>query len=258
MGDKHKTPPWMGSNPQAKQVPVTFRQRGGKPVEARVAWESSQIDGRSGLREAERSVASARPAAAPVGAFPEREKTDGNDARESTGGILGSGIVSGEIRVGNHTHSRLRAQDVFASASWTGRRSLQDQVQVIMAFGPMASDSVQQLASAIEQRRLNDPATATSLEALRELHSALGELISAAVEAQPLEALWRRVELTKEKLTGAVWDGAQVMLVAPALAMGTATILSFLSGFPVSEGMVTALCATGMTKEALVTLAKRR
>jgi hypothetical protein len=126
------------------------------------------------------------------------------------------------------------------------------------AFGPIALDSVHQLASAIEEKRLNDPATADALSALKELHQALGELITRAEQAKPTKAVWKRVERAKEELTNALWDGAQVMLVAPALAVGTATILSFLSGFPVSEGMVTALCATGMGTDAILTLAKRK
>jgi hypothetical protein len=182
-------------------------------------------------------------------------------AETATGTLAGhdepdSLVAMGEVR--NRPLPRFRARDVIASSCWTGRRSLRDQVLIVEAFGPLALNSVHQLAAAIEERRLNDPATSEALDALKELHQALGDLIARAEQAKPMKAAWKRVERSKERLTNALWDGAQVMVVAPILAVGTATILSFLSGFPVSEGMVTALCATGMGKDAILTLAKRK
>jgi hypothetical protein len=174
----------------------------------------------------------------------------------TAGGIVGlTGNATGEVR---DPLPRFRARDVIASSSWTGRRSLREQVTVVEALAPFARDGVDQLVTAIEQKRLNDPAVHDALAALKELHDVLGELIALAESNRPMKRVWRRFEQAKEKLTSALWDGAQVILVAPTLAMGTATFLSMLSGFPISEGMVTALCAASMTKDALLTVAKRR
>jgi hypothetical protein len=153
---------------------------------------------------------------------------------------------------------RFRAREIIASPSWTGRRSLREQIAVVQNLAPFAQDSVEQLVSAIEHKRLNDPAAQDALAALKELHAVIGELIALSEAKRPMKRVWGRYEKVKEKLTNALWDGAQVILVAPGLAMGTATFLSMLSGFPISEGMVTALCAASMTKDALLTVAKRR
>jgi hypothetical protein len=153
---------------------------------------------------------------------------------------------------------RFRAREIISSASWIGRRSLREQIAVVQNVAPFAHESVEELVSAIEQKRLNDPAAQDALAALKELHAVIGELIALSEAKRPMKRVWGRYEKAKEKLTNALWDGAQVILVAPGLAMGTATFLSMLSGFPISEGMITALCAASMTKDALLTVAKRR
>jgi hypothetical protein len=153
---------------------------------------------------------------------------------------------------------RFRARETIASASWTGRRSLREQIAIVQNLAPFAQDSVEQLVCALEQKRLNDPAAQDALAALKELHNVLGELIALSESKRSMKLVWGRYEKAKEKFTDALWDGAQVILVSPAIAMGTATFLSMLSGFPISEGMVTALCVAGMSKDAILTIAKRQ
>jgi hypothetical protein len=116
---------------------------------------------------------------------------------------------------------------------------------------------VRELIDAIEAKRLNDPDVQDTLAQLRELHRALGELIENAEAGKPLNEAFEAIEAHKDKLAETIKSGAQVMFVAPAVACGTAFILSLLSGFPMSDNMVTALCATMMGKDALITLAKR-
>ena len=143
------------------------------------------------------------------------------------------------------------------ASSWTGRLSVEEQVTVVRQVGPIAATFVQDLIEAIEAKRLNAPEVQDTLQQLRDLHRALGELIKLAEAGQPLGAVMEVIESHKAKIAESIKNGAQVMFVAPAVACGTAFVLSLLSGFPMSDNMVTALCATMMGKDALLTLAKR-
>jgi hypothetical protein len=186
---------------------------------------------------------------------PEGRSQAGRVIATAEGKVELTGSASAEAREALPRH---RARDIIASSSWTARRTLREQIIVVRNLAPLAQESVEQLVSAIENKRLNDPAAHDALAALKELHTVLGELIALADSKRSMKRVWTRFETAKEKLNNALWDGAQVILVAPALAMGTATFLSMLSGFPISEGMVTALCVASMSKDALLTVAKRR
>lgn len=147
--------------------------------------------------------------------------------------------------------------DPVSASSWTGRLSIEEQVTVVRQVGPIAAEFVQDLIDAIEAKRLNAPEVQDTLQQLRDLHQALGDLIKLAEAGEPLSAVMEVIESHKAKIADSIKNGAQVMFVAPAVACGTAFILSLLSGFPMSDNMVTALCATMMGKDALLSLAKR-
>lgn len=142
------------------------------------------------------------------------------------------------------------------SAGWTGRRPLKEQLTIVRGIAPLAQQSLAQLIQTLEEKRYNDPATGEALETLRELHSALGELISRAEAERPMRDVFVNIEKHKERLTVAIREGAQVMITAPALAVGASYMLSLLSGFPVSDAMLSTLCATMMGKDALLALAR--
>jgi hypothetical protein len=240
MGNSEKPPSWWDKNRhlQPRPIPRSYTERLGKPTSARIPWESAPIE------------ASAR--AASVGEVRGQPATLAKTAKAD---LSLDGAATGEVRTLLPRH---RASEVISSSSWTGRRSLREQVTVVQSLAPLALESIDQLVSAVEQKRLNDPAAQDALAALKELHAVLGELIGLAESKRSMKRAWKRFEAAKERLTDALWDGAQLIVVAPTLAMGTATFLSMLSGFPISEGMVTALCAASMTKDALLTVAKRR
>lgn len=147
--------------------------------------------------------------------------------------------------------------DGIAASSWTGRLSNEEQITIVKRVGPVASACVRDLIDAIEAKRLNDPEVQDTLEQLRDLHQALGELIKLAEAGKPLTQIMEVIEARKEKIADSIKGGAQVMLVAPAVAYGTSFVLSLLTGFPMSDNMVTGLCAAVMGKDALIALAKR-
>lgn len=144
-----------------------------------------------------------------------------------------------------------------SSSQWTGIRPLREQVAIVRGIAPLAQKSLEQLIEALEEKRYNDPATGEALDALRALHAALGELIARAEADLPMRDLFASIERHKERLGSAIREGAQVMVTAPALAVGASYMLSLLSGFPVSDAMLSTLCATMMGKDALLALAGR-
>lgn len=130
-----------------------------------------------------------------------------------------------------------RARDVMRSSTWTGRRSVEEQVTVIRSFAPDAMSAAEQLRAAIHERRRNDPDDAEAMRALKELHCAIGELIREA-ESGPVSAVaWEAYERHREKLAAVAGRGASLTAAAP-LAVGLAHFLSWLSGVPVGEAMI--------------------
>ena len=93
-----------------------------------------------------------------------------------------------------------QADQVYAASSWTGRRTLREQVAIVREVGPVALRELDALADAIEAKRFNDPFTADAVRCLRELHRQLGELLDAvdrgALTREAVEAIERnRVRL---------------------------------------------------------------
>lgn len=150
------------------------------------------------------------------------------------------------------------AETIIKSSGWTGRRPLKEQIRIVLGIAPTTRQSIAQLIEIVEEKRFNDPATDEALQALRDLHTALGELIDRAESNRPMEEVFAAVEGHKGRLVSAVREGAQIMVTAPALAVGASYMLSLLSGFPVSDAMLSTLCATMMGKDALLALARKR
>jgi hypothetical protein len=71
------------------------------------------------------------------------------------------------------------ADNTYAASSWTGRRSIREQVVIVRGVAPVALREIDELATIIENKRFNDPITANAVQCLRELHEQLGELIAA-------------------------------------------------------------------------------
>jgi hypothetical protein len=146
------------------------------------------------------------------------------------------------------------AAATMRSSLWTGRRSLDEQCEIIGAYAPVAANGAAELIEAIRAARLNDPYAEATLRALKELHEALGDLIAhaeAAMAPKRLRAAWEAVEGAKGKLIDAMSGGAQAILVAPAVAYGTATVLSLLSGEPLTGEMLAILTGAVMAKHSL-------
>lgn len=142
----------------------------------------------------------------------------------------------------------LTAPPSHRASGWTGRRPLREQVEVIRLYGPLAAQGVDELVKAIEEKRFNDvdDATSDAVKALRELHTAIGALLAAAEGGGPLAPIWQVYEARKLDLTAAIERGAKVMIAAPIVAIGAAHVLSWLSGYAMTDEMVTALCTASV------------
>lgn len=143
------------------------------------------------------------------------------------------------------------------SSAWTGRYTPKQQAKLVLSVAPLALNALDELVSSVEELRLNDPEALDALAALKELHAALGELLILAERGRALKKAFSRFEASKARAAVAISNTAQVMIVAPTVAIGASYMLSLLSGMPVSDSMLTALCATMIGKDALLTLAKR-
>jgi hypothetical protein len=143
------------------------------------------------------------------------------------------------------------AEIIKAPPKPTRRRSVADQVVIVRTVAPVALDGVHQLICAVEAKRFNDPKTHEALAALKELHRAIGDLITTAEDRSALAKAWDAIDAQRERVISAIVAGGKVMVAAPVLAIGTAHVLSYLSGFPITDAMVTALCASNVMGEAL-------
>jgi hypothetical protein len=143
------------------------------------------------------------------------------------------------------------ASTVIHSVGWTGLQTPEHQIKIVAAYAPIAGMAAQQLAEAIEARKLNEPEAVDALENIKALHWAIGELIAAAEEERLSRKLWKQYEATREKALDALFSYPQAFLSAPVAAVAMAHMLSFVSGYPITEQMVTTLCAGGVIGEAV-------
>lgn len=144
-----------------------------------------------------------------------------------------------------------------ASSSWTGRRTVREQVAIVRELAPVALAEIEVLASAVEDRRFNDPITADALECLRELHRQLGELLAAVDRGSMTRQAVEALEANRKRLIHYVEMGAKLTLVAPAMTFGLMHMLSWLSGVPVDSTLVSTVFGSVVGLDALASVSKR-
>lgn len=144
-----------------------------------------------------------------------------------------------------------KADNVYASSSWTGRRTVGEQVAIVRGLAPVALREIDNLASLVESKRFNDPITADAIQCLRELHQQLGELIAAIDRGSMTRASVEAIEANRQKLIHYVSEGAKLTIVAPAMTYGLMHILAWLSGVAVDSTLVSAVFGTLVGADAL-------
>jgi hypothetical protein len=152
-------------------------------------------------------------------------------------------MTSGEAAIATHSPSR--------ASTWTGRRPLAEQVEVIRSYAPLALLCLDELAAAIDSRCFNDKATHEALGVLKELRASLDALISAAEGDAVLGTLWTQLEARKNDLLGLAASGAKIFVGAPVLGLAAAYSISLLTGDPVTGDMVAKMAGAGVIAEGL-------
>jgi hypothetical protein len=137
-----------------------------------------------------------------------------------------------------------KSQKSYASSSWTGRRSVGEQVAVIRGLAPLAIGELDALASIVESKRFNDPITADAVECLRELHMQIGELLSAIDRGAMTRSAVEAIEKNRERLLTLLQEGAKLSVVAPTMTFGVMHILSWLTGVPIDSTLVSTVFGT--------------
>lgn len=93
------------------------------------------------------------------------------------------------------------ADQTYAASSWTGRRTIREQVAIVRGFAPLALREIDELAAVVETRRFNDPLTAEAVQCLRELHQQLGDLTAAVDHGSMTRQAIEAIERNRERLT---------------------------------------------------------
>lgn len=120
-----------------------------------------------------------------------------------------------------------KAGDVVLSSGWTGTRTIQEQCSLVRQLVPAALDGLRVLINEQERRLHNQPPEALSdggIEALRDLHSALAELLRLAEQEAPLDAAMSRVRWGVRRAFVVMRDTGELLAGGvPALAASTIT-----------------------------------
>jgi len=143
------------------------------------------------------------------------------------------------------------------ASAWTGQRTLREQIAIIRGLAPMAAEEVEALADLVEKRRFNDPMTADAIACLRELHSALGQLIAEVDRGSLTQTALKKIEANRQKLLGLLREGAKMTVVAPAMTLGVINILSWMNGVNTDSTMVAGIYASILGADALKSIGKR-
>lgn len=149
------------------------------------------------------------------------------------------------------------ADDGYAASSWTGRRTIREQVTIVRGLAPLAIRELDDLASIIESKRFNDPITADAIECMRDLHRQLGELISAVERGSMTREAVEELEKNREKLNHLLTEGAKLTIVAPAMTFGVMHILAWITGVPVDSALVSTIYGAIVGADALKSMSKR-
>jgi hypothetical protein len=132
----------------------------------------------------------------------------------------------------------------YSSSSWTGQPPLRSRSKQIRSIAPTVLSELDFLIESVEARRLNDPATADALNNLRALHADIGALIEAIDADQPVNLIIGVIARHRDLLIGSATKGAKIFAIAPALTLGIAHLLGYLSGTTIDSSMVSTVYAT--------------
>lgn len=149
------------------------------------------------------------------------------------------------------------ADQSYAASSWTGRRTIREQVLIVRELAPVALTEIDVLASLIESKRFNDPATADAINCLRQLHEQLGELISAIDRGGMTRQAVEAIEANRQRLMHYVTEGAKLTMVAPTMTFGVMHILAWLTGVPVDSTLASTVFGAIVGADALKSFGKR-
>jgi hypothetical protein len=149
------------------------------------------------------------------------------------------------------------ADNTYAASSWTGRRTMREQVAIVRGVAPVALRELDELASIIESKRFNDPITADAVQCLRELHGQLGELIAAIDRGNMTRQAVKAIESNRQRLVHYVREGAKLAVVAPAMTFGIMHILAWITGVPIDTTLVSTVFGAIVGADALKSFSKK-
>ncbi len=149
------------------------------------------------------------------------------------------------------------ADNTYASSSWTGRRTIREQVAIVRGVAPVALGELDALASIIESKRFNDPVTADAVQCLRELHGQLGELIAAIDRGSMTRQAVEAIEQNRLRLAHLIGEGAKLAVVAPAMTFGVMHVLAWITGVPIDSTLVSTVFGAIVGADALRSFNKK-
>jgi hypothetical protein len=149
------------------------------------------------------------------------------------------------------------ADNTYAASSWTGRRTIGEQVAIVRGIAPVALGELDTLASIVESKRFNDPVTADAVQCLRELHGQLGELIAAIDRGSMTRQAVEAIEGNRQRLLHLIGEGAKLTLVAPTMTFGIMHILAWITGVPIDSTLVSTVFGTIVGADALRSFSKK-
>ncbi len=149
--------------------------------------------------------------------------------------------ISVFVQVRNYQDLEFRTNDIAAdlfhdsstaitSSTWTGKQTPKEIRQAVIHAAPMLLEGLDALIIAVEAKRINDPDAQTALDAAKELHSALDELIRYAEAGQGLSRLNEMWGSIRDKSMQLFSDHGVFATTSPILAIGTAAMLELASG----------------------------
>lgn len=201
------------------------------------------------------------PAASPGPESPAVENTNQLQAANLTTGSPEFGSPTLEVHdavsASITSSPELSAREIIRSSAWTGNKTMPEQIAIIRAYAPLALAGLDALAAAIEEKRYNDEVTQDALRILKELRTAIDDLIQAAEGSRPLSALWELVERRTFDLMTAAKTGAKVIVGAPIVGLGAAYAISLLTGDAITGQMVATMAGGSVMAGALAKNGKK-
>lgn len=132
-----------------------------------------------------------------------------------------------------------------SSFAWTGRRSTAELRSIVLAAAPSALKGIETLIADLENERPNDD---SALEALRELHRALGELIGAAEAGSDL-----RVQTVLERVQHFISASDATLgsvLRSPTMTIGVLALLGHIFHIDLTTAIFSGLVSGFIKKNA--------